>query len=65
MDVHPSATTSFKGSDPMDGKINNRTFRKTVLVLLLFAGLSLMVAALASGFGPLMFDFFAPSAPPM
>jgi hypothetical protein len=49
----------------MDGKINNRTFRKTVLVLLLFAGLSLMVAALASGFGPLMFDFFAPSAPPM
>jgi len=47
------------------GKINDETFRKTVLVLLLFAGLSLMVPALAPGFGALMFDFFAPSAPPM
>ena len=47
------------------GKINDETFRKTVLVLLLFAGLSLMVPVLALGFGPLMFDFFSPSAPPM
>jgi hypothetical protein len=49
----------------MDGKINCTTFGKTVLALLLLAWLSLMVAALASGLSPLMFDFFSPSAPPM
>jgi hypothetical protein len=49
----------------MDGKISDKAFRKAALVLLLVAGLSLVAAALASGFDPLMFDFFAPSAPPM
>ena len=48
----------------MDGKITGKAFHKTVLMLLL-AGLWLTVAVLASGFGPLMLDFFAPSAPPM
>jgi hypothetical protein len=31
------------------GKINDETFRKTVLVLILFAGLSLIVSILAPG----------------
>jgi uncharacterized membrane protein YfcA len=47
------------------GKINDETFRKTVLVLLLFAGLSLMVPVLASTLSSLMLDPFPPSAPPM
>jgi uncharacterized membrane protein YfcA len=32
------------------GKINDETFRKTVLVLLLFAGLSLIVSILGATF---------------
>jgi hypothetical protein len=51
------------GSEKPLGKINDETFRKTVLVLLLCAALS--VLALASVFGPLMLDPFPPSAPPM
>jgi hypothetical protein len=40
-------------------------FRKRVPGLLLFAGLFLIVLALALGFGPLALDPFPPSAPPM
>jgi hypothetical protein len=46
-------------------KINDGTFRKIVLVmLLLFAGLSL-VTTLTLAFGPLTFDSFLSTAPPM
>jgi hypothetical protein len=40
---------------------------KIMLLILLFAGLSLLVPALAAaiGFGPLMLDPVPPSAPPM
>src|SRR5262249_45010000 len=47
------------------GKINDDTFRTSVLVLLLLCELSLVILALVSGFGPLMLDFFGPSAPPI
>lgn len=47
------------------GKINDETFRKTVLVLLLFAGLFLMLPSLALTLSSLMLDPFPPSAPPM
>jgi uncharacterized membrane protein YfcA len=47
------------------GKINDEIFRKSVLWLLLFAGLSLIVPALALGFGPFTLDPLLPSAPPM
>jgi hypothetical protein len=39
--------------------------RKTVLRLLVFAGLSLIAAALAFCFGPFTLDAFTSSAPPM
>ena len=47
------------------GKIDDEIFRKTVLVLLLFAGLSLMAPVLASTLSSWMLDPFPPSAPPM
>jgi hypothetical protein len=40
-------------------------FCKTVLWLLLFAGLSLIVPTLAFLFGPLRIDSFLSSAPPI
>jgi uncharacterized protein len=46
------------------GKINDETFRKTVLVLLLFAGLSLIVPALVLAYRTVMV-VFPESAPPM
>ena len=49
----------------MDGPVFSLRFRKIVLWLLLFVGLSVIVAALALGFGPFAFDSFLSSAPPI
>jgi hypothetical protein len=46
------------------GKINDERFWKTVLWLLLLAGLAVVMAALALVFGPFELDSY-PSAPPM
>jgi hypothetical protein len=46
------------------GKIDDEMFRKTVLLLLLFAGLSL-ITTLTFAFGPLMLDSFLSTAPPI
>jgi len=44
-------------------ELENEMFRTTVLLLLLFAGLSLMTT-LTFAFGPLMLDSFLSTAPP-
>ena len=47
------------------GTINDETFRKSVLVLLLFAGLSLIIPPLAFGWQSLAVVAFPGSAPPI
>jgi hypothetical protein len=51
---------SPNGTGPMPTRL-----RKTALVLLLFAGLSLVIPLLALAFTSLVLDAFPPRAPPM